>query len=474
MPPFPDDAGMLQSHVDATIRVAQERNTFIFIRPTTLDSKRLIGYDYPTKSMDIHSKSSDWGPMAGFVPVNPAFDKKRGASPGHPPFDEPEAEHDFHLDHDEATTCQLVLTPALLDEFNRLGKVTLERDTRWSRPEWGMTRRLPELDAGGAALRGRAVKDDREYHFFFWRGEHGWLVWYEDRRFATGSADVKAVRPLDVWAYRVGDRPEPVTGDYDLWMVAPYRTALTSHVSVELNADPHGPSAATKFITTLIPVLNTACRRAGRPVYRHGAESQNYTFTQAIDKDLAMFYPNGGARMVKRADLPRILTDIRNRGYIVYANKRYLESDPRLMGTAMTGGQAELEALRRKVNRAASAIVDWKQRNTRGRTAPKLALAARAVVRANAAMQAHNAVGTEQASIALFAAELVAYLRLSPNELYALVESDFPRAVNAGDIESRRLRRALEAMVVDTTAEGKDRLNDFIYSNMMGLLELAT
>src|SRR4051812_7529283 len=102
MPPFADDAGMLDAHVDATRHVAVTNNAFIFIRPTTMDAKRLIEYGYSTKSMDIHHKSSDWGPMAGFVPVNHALDKKRGAAPNRPAVAMPDPAHDDHGDEHHA------------------------------------------------------------------------------------------------------------------------------------------------------------------------------------------------------------------------------------------------------------------------------------------------------------------------------------------------------------------------------------
>ena len=46
-----------------------------------MDTIRLIdagdpGGSYSTKSVDIHDKSSDWGPQRGSVPVDPFFSKK--------------------------------------------------------------------------------------------------------------------------------------------------------------------------------------------------------------------------------------------------------------------------------------------------------------------------------------------------------------------------------------------------------------
>ena len=471
--PFADDAGMLPEHVAATIRVAQADNTFIFVRPTTLDSRRLIGFGYPTKSMDIHDKSSDWGPMAGFVPVNPAFDKKRGLSQGRAAFSVPNPALDRHNDHGLATTCQLFLTDELLVEFEQLGKIT-RVPGRWARPHAGETHELSGAATPADARHYRATKDTIVRDFYLWRGDRGWLVWYEDTTsWATGDDGGVAVEPLNVWAYMVGDHAEPVTGDYDLWMVAPYRTSVRTHLRVELNADLHGPSAATTYITGAIRRLNTECACLERAVYRHGAESQNYTFTQGIDARLAMFTPNGTARMVARGDLPAILTDVRNHGYLVYANKRYLETDPMIMDKPSAIGRDRLDALRRKLSTGANASVKWANRPAAGMTPhAKFKLAAQTVGKTGVAHNAATLLPSDETDIAKFATELVALLRMRPDRFNALSPADFPQALSDRDRETRVLRRALESLVVDSSAVAKDRLNAFVMKNIDELLSL--
>ncbi len=85
------------------------------------------------------------------------------------------------------------------------------------------------------------------------------------------------------------------------------------------------------FNTWLIEELNRHCCGDQPDVFNHGAEAQNYGFTQSLDSSLAMVGPMGTARMVNRADLPAILAEIQLYGYMVIINKRWLEDDPRLM-----------------------------------------------------------------------------------------------------------------------------------------------
>ena len=129
-----------------------------------------------------------------------------------------------------------------------------------------------------------------------------------------------------------------MTGDYDLWMVAPHISRWSQHTQVMGIKDSHGESGATAFITWLLVKLNDACGRADNHVFHHGAESQNYGFTQAVDPRMVMFTPAGGSEMVTISDLPDVLLDLQTAGYLVYWNKRYGEGDPHLMGGAVNAG----------------------------------------------------------------------------------------------------------------------------------------
>jgi anthrax edema toxin adenylate cyclase len=71
----PETAGVTAKHIADIERVCRELNTFIFLRPSTKETMQLIDQGYATKSMDIHDKSSDWGPASGFVPCDGAFSK---------------------------------------------------------------------------------------------------------------------------------------------------------------------------------------------------------------------------------------------------------------------------------------------------------------------------------------------------------------------------------------------------------------
>jgi hypothetical protein len=147
-----------------------------------------------------------------------------------------------------------------------------------------------------------------------------------------GNTPVK----LFVWGYVAGGQPTPVTGDYDLWMVAPHMSWWKLHTQIVGVEDEHGTSGATLLNTWLLQQLNVACGRADNPVFQHGAEAQNYGFTQSLDTRIAMVTANGTSRMVDRGSMPAIMSDLQSAGYLIYWNKQYGETDPRLSGKGLS------------------------------------------------------------------------------------------------------------------------------------------
>jgi hypothetical protein len=127
--------------------------------------------------------------------------------------------------------------------------------------------------------------------------------------------------PVWVWGYE----GTPVTGDYDMWMVAPHISMLAGGVDIYSNKDAHGRSAASGFTTKFIQALNTSCGRLERPVFNHGAEAQNVSFTQAMDKRLVIFCPGlMHPFMLSRVLLPGILHDLLLQGYLVVRNPKWI------------------------------------------------------------------------------------------------------------------------------------------------------
>jgi Anthrax toxin LF subunit len=343
---------MTEAHIAAVKMVCQKRDLFLFLRPSEVDSVLLIKAGYATKSMDVHHKSSNWGPMAGFVPCDPAFSKKFDGIPDPSP-----APHG----HDEAEPVQLFITNELLEYFLAEKKLAPVEDVAFSegvlaaghlRPAGALVKSVidkarAEGNTGAQFSFYRATpapapgmpKFVTETVFALKRKGDSWLVW-----FLSPVPQGHKMVPLWVFGYK-NKRGEllPVTGDYDIWMAAPHARWWKLHSQAVAVRDSHGSSAATMFNTWLIEELNRHCCGDKPDVFNHGAEAQNYGFTQSLDANLVMIGPMGTARMVGRSDLPAILAEIQLYGYMVIINKRWLEDDPHLMSKGNTKN-AELRA----------------------------------------------------------------------------------------------------------------------------------
>jgi hypothetical protein len=418
----PETAGMPMAHAQAIAEFCKLHDIFVFIRPSEAETMQLIDAGFATKSMDIHDKSSHWGPMAGAVPLDRGFSKKVSeytrpleaeGDGGNAQEDqdrfrlpsvakheemlkkikmdcgngcEPHHKCDFSQ-HGVEQPIQLLISEEVRSVWERQGKIipapgfeavtggvfSVRRggSNNVSEPR-ARYYKGQALDKQGELIHNDItdgtlfilekvqVPDDvlaawdkpklREVDSIYWR------VSWRPRTTGDGTqiAHYDEARPLFVWGYPIAPEKieandawredvidykdyrypwkcfRAVTGDYDLWMVAPHMAWWKLNMHVVKFTDQHGvPSAATFFTNWLNTQLNKACQRESNPVFNHGAEEQNYGFTQALDQRLVMFTSSGNARMVDMdSEMPRIMVELMCSGYLALWNKRYDEPDP--------------------------------------------------------------------------------------------------------------------------------------------------
>lgn len=413
-------SGILASHVSPIAATAREVDAFIFIRKTNLNSTLLIEMGYATKSMDVHDKSSDWGPMAGFVPCDPAFSKVAAVAPGGAQ----------QAAHGKARKTQLVLSNELKQRLESAGRIVVDKGSN-------------------EYLAGVKVKDVQQHsRFRLQQQSDGWAVSWKYAPPGAQSADWK---PLEVWAYDVAGKPCAVTGDYDLWMVAPHMRHLTSRgfdigrAAAQENKDAHGSSASSLFVLELLAKLNKACQRAQNPVFQHGAEAQNHGFTQQLDKEVAMFVPGAAEpRMVESTELPAVIADMSKRGYLPIWNKRYGETDPHFGGKSTDQRQQKMR----------EDFADSADRLTAAMMADAQAVKA----------------------IADFNKALLKRLESDDMELVSLTEQDLPENAQSPSASLAQMQRRLQQVVVgSSTGAGESRFDElaaFYSDNFSELQEL--
>ena len=70
-----ENQGIPASYLKMSQEVADEEDVIIAIRPVEKICRTLIEEGYASKGLKIKGKSANWGPQAGFIPVNQALSK---------------------------------------------------------------------------------------------------------------------------------------------------------------------------------------------------------------------------------------------------------------------------------------------------------------------------------------------------------------------------------------------------------------
>jgi toxin LF subunit len=445
------DSGMTTEHIDAVEKLMKAENTFLFVRPTEYDSTVLIKEGFATKSMDIHDKSSNWGPMAGMVPCDPAFSKKLIGAP--------DPKGAYHP-HGKAVPVHLSLPQSLYLKF--LGTKVEAVQNQYVLDGDRVTKGVKKVPG----VQFCRAKDYQEIGpkstVFCLKGQDPMDVWWVE--WDNLAKQAGTLRPVIVWAYLVEGKPKPVTGDYDLWMVAPFWRALSGHTMIQIHKDEHGASAATDYITKLLQRMNDVCGRTHNPVFQHGAESQNYGFTQNLDKRLAMFTPAGESYPISHKVLPQILVEIQDAGYLAYWNKRYGDIDPKLSGKewykreesaskallAFAKYQAEMQGLRDQGINTGSGAEAVAERQRKGQTGVGAARFRHAV---------RQVIARGDQDIRAFHNELMDLMRQDVKPLTVLQASDFGVGTDGQDRyqqfqgDLRKMMQQFQSGVVNATDE---------------------
>lgn len=110
--------GIATEHLAPLQALAEEQQLVISFRPVETTATGLISAGYPTKNFNIKGKSSNWGPMAGFIPVDQFYSKLCGEK------------HETELMNKKVTEClrdghatagNLQLSPQRINELTTMG-----------------------------------------------------------------------------------------------------------------------------------------------------------------------------------------------------------------------------------------------------------------------------------------------------------------------------------------------------------------
>jgi hypothetical protein len=401
--------GVTKEHYQKLQKFVNENNVALFVRISDKTSLRLIqDGNFACKSVDVHDKSSNWGPQRGTVPVDPFFNKKLGGTGDGPSMLTPRpnilevraSDISHAKQHDEKNELKtgvsakpLVVSTALFDEYVANNEV-YPCDSAGESASGAAGADAADASAGGSAEASSPCGDNLCYHarapanadagketvqaansLSFCMapdatGKAYTVSWYHKEHSRGG-----APTPLYVWSYGKDGQHAPVTGDYDLWMVAPHKDTnlankgktvgirdrllyLTTLMEKSIRG---GTSTMTGLIDDLLNGpdshnLNALLGRRDKPVFHHGAEAQNHYFLQPLDDVVAAIVPENkdlqysadGAPVksgpCSHAQLARLLAALVKHGYFVQVNplmKASVFHDPHFAGKSMSSRYEE-------------------------------------------------------------------------------------------------------------------------------------
>lgn len=311
---------------------------FIFVRPVNPLATRLIEEGAATKAMDIHGKSADWGPQAGFIPADQGLSKKAGQKAEVAKGNASVAES-LKLKH--VGEAPLELSPSRVAELQSRGL-------------------LPADATNGEAFTAPGGKG-QEYRFKLVEVEGEGQPKYKVLVQNPGEKDFTDLKVLgytrEGHAFQPATVPQsnvdPVTADYDLFATCPHRDDLLAAGDLAeaykegdgiRDKVAEGLGKLTEWDERTMDMLNEKMQGAEGPrVVNHGPETSN-PFPEA-DPEIVMFTPSGRARTVAREDLPQIWRDMFAEGYVVPHNEAWTGEDAGIRARTKSEVMGEVGAL---------------------------------------------------------------------------------------------------------------------------------
>lgn len=284
------NCGITKNHIDKINEISREHSSFIFMRPVNANSTSLINEGYRTKKLDIHAKSSDWGPMAGFICVDSTLSKLAGGDPDKMARNINDVKKS--LKSSGVGKVHLVISKKRIDELieNKLFTLT------------DYTQEFTAKKDNASVVRFQFEARGDKYAVFYW----------------PENTDVRT--PLFVIGYIVNNVTTAVTADYDLFAIAPHFSAHNFETTSVTRVSDHGERGILSLFQ--LGIIREINRRCGPPpVVNHGTELNNPSPEK--DAELAMFCPGGTSRMIKTRDLQHIFGDLALKGFHVYTNQRW-------------------------------------------------------------------------------------------------------------------------------------------------------
>uniref|UniRef100_UPI001F591695 anthrax toxin-like adenylyl cyclase domain-containing protein n=1 Tax=Bacillus cereus group sp. BfR-BA-01524 TaxID=2920372 RepID=UPI001F591695 len=209
-----EGSGLVPEHIEKFKNVAKERNTFIFVRPVNKLATSLIKKGAATKGMNVHGKSSDWGPAAGYIPFDQDLSKKHGnkevVEKGNTDNEESLQEH-----MNEISTVKLKLDNNRIEELKKEGLISIgEKETDNGKDYNALKTENSIYDFRIDILSQKVQYKTKDGIHTILGEEFGW-------------------KDLEVMAKIVNRDHKPLTADYDLFALSPKLTEIKKYIPTQ-------------------------------------------------------------------------------------------------------------------------------------------------------------------------------------------------------------------------------------------------
>lgn len=206
-----ESSGLVPSHVEQFKQVAKDNNTILMFRPVNPMSTGLLSEGTAAKGLNVHGKSSDWGPMAGYIALDQNLSKKhddlgavkKGNEDNH---------HSLEKDGERISASQLSLSDGRVSYLKEKGLIK-------SCDENGNLLQQPSEKGTQYFVNGGK---NQNYLFKLEPGESGFKVFYKSHGEGNpvDGGRVESWQELKV----MGDKQKggkPLTADYDMFAMMP-------------------------------------------------------------------------------------------------------------------------------------------------------------------------------------------------------------------------------------------------------------
>lgn len=331
------DVGMPKKHIAAFSSIAITENTAIFNRPFGKNYQKLAEEGYASKGFYVKGKSSNWGPHAGFIPVNQHLCKHAG---------------DQNFD---------------IKKYQTQVYLTIENGTVQSEPLVLSKNRLQELIRKKVLVLSDPLSDKNQIRCSATSNHHHTEIFLLEKRQGNWHVFDASGEPFNILA---DPQHGPLIADYDLLMLAPKwedielnqadrRIITVPHVEALKRAKNYKDTSKEKISLNNPDViqaenekddanlgnisartiqiknkLNTAMELCpGKEMVHHSDDAANPVTDMKANFPCTAFFPEalpgfGWAAVIKNeADLTEIFKVLMARGYAIYKNPLWEMND---------------------------------------------------------------------------------------------------------------------------------------------------